>query len=50
MDLVVNEIESLRGFQHPHIVSYLGTEKEENTLRIFLEYAITKIYSAPFLI
>lgn len=39
MDLVANEIESLRALRHPHIVDYLGTEKEDNTLRIFLEYA-----------
>ena len=40
MDLVANEIESLRALRHPHIVDYLGTEKEDNTLRIFLEYAL----------
>ena len=39
MDLVANEIESLRALRHPHIVDYLGPEKEDNTLRIFLEYA-----------
>jgi serine/threonine protein kinase len=41
MDLVASEIESLRALRHPHIVEYLGTEKEDNTLRIFLEYALS---------
>lgn len=40
MDLVAAEIESLRALHHPHIVDYLGTEREDNTLRIFLEYVL----------
>ncbi len=37
MDTVVAEIDSLKGLQHPHIVSYLGTEQEGHILRIFYE-------------
>lgn len=43
MDLVAAEIESLQSLQHPHIVDYLGTEKEDNMLRIFLEYVVNML-------
>ena len=32
------EIDLLQGFQHPHIVQYLGTSSDEDHLNIFLEY------------
>ena len=33
-----NEIKLLRNFEHPNIVRYLGTERTDDTLSIFLEY------------
>ena len=36
---IQNEIDLLRGLSHPNIVRYLGTEKGDLQLNIFLEYA-----------
>ena len=33
-----NEIKMLKNFEHPNIVRYLGTERKDDTLSIFLEY------------
>lgn len=34
-----SEVAVLKGFHHPNIVRYLGTERIESSLNIFLEYA-----------
>lgn len=36
---IQNEIDLLRGLSHRNIVRYLGTEKGDLQLNIFLEYA-----------
>jgi mitogen-activated protein kinase kinase kinase len=38
MDALNAEIETLKDLDHPHIVQYLGYERAESTLSIFLEY------------
>ena len=38
MDALNAEIETLKDLDHPHIVQYLGYERTEKTLSIFLEY------------
>eukprot|EP01080_Neovahlkampfia_damariscottae_P001231 gene1231-11321_t len=37
-NLIQREITLMKNFNHPNIVSYLGCEKEETCLNIFLEY------------
>jgi mitogen-activated protein kinase kinase kinase len=38
MDALNAEIETLKDLDHPHIVQYLGYERTDKTLSIFLEY------------
>jgi serine/threonine protein kinase len=38
MDALNAEIETLKDLDHPHIVQYLGYERTEKTISIFLEY------------
>jgi tRNA A-37 threonylcarbamoyl transferase component Bud32 len=38
MDALNAEIETLKDLDHPHIVQYLGYERTETTISIFLEY------------
>ena len=38
MDALNAEIETLKDLDHPHIVQYLGYERTDTTLSIFLEY------------
>jgi mitogen-activated protein kinase kinase kinase len=38
MDALNAEIETLKDLDHPHIVQYLGYERTEQTISIFLEY------------
>lgn len=44
MDVIIAEVASLKFLQHQHLVSYLGTEKEDNILRIFMEYGLCSPY------
>ena len=38
LDALNAEIETLKDLDHPHIVQYLGYERTDKTLSIFLEY------------